>query len=183
MSVPFQHDAQCLPTPGWSPAGEQTAGQGDAGEVDDGTCGEQTSQEHTPGSSQPTSTSSAFFPHDKSNMAPTHHASSSTPSHASPNSSPVCPERSAFGHAGLGGSTAFCDPQHNFALAVTVNHLSARHEATSAIVRLVCSELGVPVPMQYDEHGRGHENVLRSSGSDGGGAGGGVQDTPDSLNA
>ncbi|CAI5502554.1 unnamed protein product [Closterium sp. Naga37s-1] len=167
-----------------SPAAEDTAGQGGAGGADDGTRGEQTSQEHTPGSSQPTSTSSAFFPHDKSHMAPTHHASSSTPAHTSPgSSSPVCPERSAFGHAGLGGSTAFCDPQHNFALAVTVNHLSARHEATSAIVRLVCSELGVPVPMQYDEQGRGHENVRRSSSSDSGGAGGGVQDTPDSLNA
>ncbi|CAI5956856.1 unnamed protein product [Closterium sp. NIES-64] len=162
---------------------EQTGGQASGGGVDDGRSGEPSSQEQAPVTPQPASTSSAFFPHDKSHMAPTSHTSSSAPAHTSPDSTRTCPEQSAFGHAGLGGSTAFCDPQHNFALAVTVNHLSARHEATSAIVRLVCSELGVPVPMQYDEHGRGHENVRRSSSSDSGGAGGGVQDTPDSLNA
>lgn len=55
-------------------------------------------------------------------------------------------QRPAFGHTGMGGSVAFCDPEHQFAIAVTVNQLAVRNEATAAVVGLVCSELRVPVP-------------------------------------
>eukprot|EP01018_Ginkgo_biloba_P027304 Gb_31563 [translate_table: standard] len=58
----------------------------------------------------------------------------------------------AFGHSGIGGSTAFCDPDHNFAMAVTVNKMSFGG-VTRKIVQLICSELGVPVPDEYSPTG------------------------------
>ncbi|GJP49801.1 hypothetical protein CLOM_g8969 [Closterium sp. NIES-68] len=173
-----------------SQSADGTAGHTQAAEAAVAEGGRETSQDDTPAASQPPSTSSAFFPHDTSHMAASQSqadASSSSRAVTRPDSSPVSPERWAFGHAGLGGSTAFCDPEHNFALAVTVNHLSARHEATSAIVRLVCSELGVPVPMQYDGQGHAHSSTQGqasgSSNSKSSSAGDKMQDTPDSMNA
>jgi aarF domain-containing kinase len=53
-----------------------------------------------------------------------------------------------FGHSGVGGSTGFCLPGSNFAIAITVNKLS-QGSATAEIVRLVTSELGLPCPAMY----------------------------------
>lgn len=55
---------------------------------------------------------------------------------------------SAFGHSGMGGATGFCDIAHDFAIAVTVNKMSLGG-VTRSIVQLVCSELGVPVPLEF----------------------------------
>eukprot|EP00850_Spirogloea_muscicola_P013679 SM000094S24696 [mRNA] locus=s94:204833:212175:- [translate_table: standard] len=55
----------------------------------------------------------------------------------------------AFGHIGLGGSVAFCNPAHGLAVAVTLNLLSETREPTAAVVHLVCSELDVPVPAMF----------------------------------
>ncbi|GAQ87218.1 ABC1 family protein [Klebsormidium nitens] len=55
----------------------------------------------------------------------------------------------AFGHSGMGGSTAFCDPEHDFAIAVTINKMTVAHNETKAVVRLVCEQLGVPVPASF----------------------------------
>ncbi|CAA7409309.1 unnamed protein product [Spirodela intermedia] len=57
-------------------------------------------------------------------------------------------EEAAFGHSGMGGSTGFCDVAHDFAIAVTVNKMSLGG-VTRSIVRLVCSELGVPIPQEF----------------------------------
>eukprot|EP00250_Pteridium_aquilinum_P020341 c24788_g2_i1 orf=561-3449(-) len=60
----------------------------------------------------------------------------------------------ALGHSGVGGSTAFCYPEHNFALAITVNKMS-RGGVTAKIIKLVCSELNLPCPEEYSEQGGG----------------------------
>lgn len=57
--------------------------------------------------------------------------------------------RCAFGHAGLGGSVAFADPNHDFAIAVCINQLCFDRQVVGAVVRLVCTEMGVPVPSQF----------------------------------
>ncbi|XP_020264539.1 uncharacterized protein LOC109840344 isoform X2 [Asparagus officinalis] len=59
----------------------------------------------------------------------------------------------SFGHSGVGGSTGFCDVEHDFSLAVTVNKMSMGNVARR-IVQLVCSELNVPVPDEFSEAGR-----------------------------
>ncbi|KAJ0769052.1 putative beta-lactamase/transpeptidase [Helianthus annuus] len=46
-----------------------------------------------------------------------------------------------FGHAGLGGSTAYCDINNRFAIAVTLNKLS-EGALTGEIIRFICSQLG-----------------------------------------
>lgn len=48
----------------------------------------------------------------------------------------------AFGHSGLGGSLAFCDPASGVAVCVLVNRLMLQPEATSRVVSLVTSQLG-----------------------------------------
>ncbi|KAF8389457.1 hypothetical protein HHK36_026152 [Tetracentron sinense] len=57
-----------------------------------------------------------------------------------------------FGHSGIGGSTGFCDIEHRFAIAVTLNkmHLGA---VTGNIMQLVCSELNVPLPEDFARFG------------------------------
>ncbi|GJU15256.1 hypothetical protein Tco_1143222 [Tanacetum coccineum] len=45
-----------------------------------------------------------------------------------------------FGHAGLGGSTAYCDINNRFAISVTINKLSFG-ALTWEIIRFICSEL------------------------------------------
>jgi aarF domain-containing kinase len=55
----------------------------------------------------------------------------------------------AFGHSGMGGSIAFCDPEHDFSIAVTINKMTVAHAETKAVVRLVCAELDVPVPASF----------------------------------
>ncbi|ERN12506.1 uncharacterized protein LOC18440724 isoform X2 [Amborella trichopoda] len=57
-----------------------------------------------------------------------------------------------FGHSGMGGSTGFCDVKHGFAMAVTLNKMSLGG-VTRKVVQLVCSELGVPLPVDFAETG------------------------------
>ncbi|KAI7725591.1 hypothetical protein M8C21_019267 [Ambrosia artemisiifolia] len=53
-----------------------------------------------------------------------------------------------FGHPGAGGSTAYCDINNRFAIAVTVNKFSGG-ALTGEIIRFICSELDLPVPLDY----------------------------------
>lgn len=56
------------------------------------------------------------------------------------------PRRSAFGHSGFGGSTAFADPEVNLAIAVTLNLLQLSLQAegpTFEICDLIRRELGL----------------------------------------
>ncbi|KAK9077790.1 hypothetical protein SSX86_006128 [Deinandra increscens subsp. villosa] len=53
-----------------------------------------------------------------------------------------------FGHSGLGGSIAYCDINNRFAISVTLNKLSMG-ALTGEIIRFVCSELQLPVPLGY----------------------------------
>ncbi|KAJ0985178.1 hypothetical protein J5N97_003534 [Dioscorea zingiberensis] len=58
----------------------------------------------------------------------------------------------SFGHSGVGGSTGFCDIEHDFAIAVTVNKMSLG-VVTRSIIQLVCSELNVPLPEEFSSFG------------------------------
>nr|VDD39265.1 unnamed protein product [Brassica oleracea] len=53
-----------------------------------------------------------------------------------------------FGHSGLGGSTGFCDIKNRFSIAITLNRMSMGG-VTANIVRLVCSELNIPMPKDF----------------------------------
>lgn len=53
-----------------------------------------------------------------------------------------------FGHSGVGGSTGFCYPAQNFAIAITLNKLS-QGGVTAQIVRLITHEMGLPCPAMY----------------------------------
>ncbi|KAD4384934.1 hypothetical protein E3N88_25102 [Mikania micrantha] len=55
-----------------------------------------------------------------------------------------------FGHAGLGGSTAYCDISNRFAISVTLNKLSFG-SVTREIIKFVCSELNIPIPEEYSD--------------------------------
>ncbi|KAK9099726.1 hypothetical protein Scep_023156 [Stephania cephalantha] len=68
----------------------------------------------------------------------------------------------SFGHSGMGGSTGFCDIKHNFAIAVTLNKMSLG-TVTKRIVELVCTELNIPVPIDFEiagERGADIQKVL-----------------------
>lgn len=57
------------------------------------------------------------------------------------------PRRTAFGHSGLGGSTAFADPEYGLAIAVTNNQMQMVLQGegpTMAICNLIRKWLGVP---------------------------------------
>ncbi|RWW72308.1 hypothetical protein BHE74_00019885 [Ensete ventricosum] len=62
----------------------------------------------------------------------------------------------SFGHAGVGGSTAVCDTEHNFSIAVTVNKMGLGG-VTGRILQLVCSELNIdlnlPLPEEFSRFG------------------------------
>lgn len=58
----------------------------------------------------------------------------------------------SFGHSGVGGSTGFCDIEHNFSIAVTVNKMSLGG-VTRSIIQLVCSELNIPLPEEFTRFG------------------------------
>ncbi|KAG6485207.1 hypothetical protein ZIOFF_053740 [Zingiber officinale] len=58
----------------------------------------------------------------------------------------------SFGHSGVGGSTGFCDIEHNFSIAITVNKMSLGG-VTRSIVQLVCSELNIPLPEDFSRFG------------------------------
>ena len=69
-------------------------------------------------------------------------------------------EPTGFGHSGMGGSNGFCDPEHGFAIVVTVNKMS-QGSVTRRVVRFVCEELGVPVPDEFSLDGeKGPDMVL-----------------------
>ncbi|XP_010541526.1 PREDICTED: uncharacterized protein LOC104814963 isoform X2 [Tarenaya hassleriana] len=53
-----------------------------------------------------------------------------------------------FGHSGMGGSTGFCDAENRFSIAVTLNKMSLGG-VTADIIKLVCSELNIPVPEDF----------------------------------
>ncbi|KAJ0044811.1 hypothetical protein Pint_05346 [Pistacia integerrima] len=53
-----------------------------------------------------------------------------------------------YGHSGIGGSTGFCDIKNRFAIAVSLNKMS--YGATTAkIIGFVCSELNIPLPVEF----------------------------------
>ncbi|KAH0900072.1 hypothetical protein HID58_049640 [Brassica napus] len=53
-----------------------------------------------------------------------------------------------FGHSGMGGSTGFCDIENRFSIAITLNKMSLGG-VTASIIRLVCSELNIPLPKDF----------------------------------
>ncbi|CAI9284949.1 unnamed protein product [Lactuca saligna] len=53
-----------------------------------------------------------------------------------------------FGHAGVGGSTGYCDVNNRFSIALTLNKLSFG-PLVPEIIQFVCSELDLPVPQDY----------------------------------
>uniref|UniRef100_A0A1J3D5C1 AarF domain-containing protein kinase 1 n=1 Tax=Noccaea caerulescens TaxID=107243 RepID=A0A1J3D5C1_NOCCA len=53
-----------------------------------------------------------------------------------------------FGHSGMGGSTGFCDIKNRFSIAITLNKMSLGG-VTASVVRLVCSELNIPLPKDF----------------------------------
>jgi hypothetical protein len=56
------------------------------------------------------------------------------------------PRRTAFGHSGAGGSTAFADPDVGLSIAVTLNKMQMALQGegpTSEICNLIRRELGV----------------------------------------
>ncbi|CAI9784734.1 unnamed protein product [Fraxinus pennsylvanica] len=56
-----------------------------------------------------------------------------------------------FGHSGMGGSTGYCNIEHRFAIAVTLNKMNFGG-VTAKILHLVCSELGIPLPADLNRH-------------------------------
>ncbi|KAL0330945.1 UNVERIFIED_CONTAM: hypothetical protein Sangu_1640000 [Sesamum angustifolium] len=50
-----------------------------------------------------------------------------------------------FGHSGMGGSTGYCDINHRFSIAVTLNKMNFGG-VTAKVIQLVCSELNIPLP-------------------------------------
>ncbi|XP_010927205.1 uncharacterized protein [Elaeis guineensis] len=58
----------------------------------------------------------------------------------------------SFGHSGIGGSVGFCNIEHDFSIAVTVNKMSLGSVPRS-IIQFVCSELEVPVPEEFSMFG------------------------------
>lgn len=57
-----------------------------------------------------------------------------------------------FGHGGVGGSIAFCDPSNGLSIAVTLNRLTMQSSSTSGrIVARVYESLGLSAPSQFTE--------------------------------
>lgn len=54
----------------------------------------------------------------------------------------------SFGHSGIGGSIGFCNIEHDFSIALTVNKMSLGSVPRS-IIQLVCSELKIPLPEEF----------------------------------
>mmetsp|Transcript_11044 Transcript_11044/g.40457 ORF Transcript_11044/g.40457 Transcript_11044/m.40457 type:complete len:443 (-) Transcript_11044:885-2213(-) len=59
--------------------------------------------------------------------------------------------RYQFGHGGLGGAFAFCDPHSQVACCVLVNKLTMKRRAATEVVRLCCGHFGIPVPFPLRE--------------------------------
>lgn len=49
----------------------------------------------------------------------------------------------AFGHSGIGGSVAFCDPRHGLAVAVTVNHLVSNRVVAKRVIGCITAALNM----------------------------------------
>jgi CubicO group peptidase (beta-lactamase class C family) len=47
----------------------------------------------------------------------------------------------AFGHSGIGGSVALCDPQRGLAVAVTVNHLASNRVVAKRVIGCITEVL------------------------------------------
>lgn len=60
-------------------------------------------------------------------------------------------EKRAMGHAGVGGSMAFCIPEAKFSIAFTCNQLNAFSVAETVLIGAVCTVLGVPTPRAHAE--------------------------------
>ena len=59
-------------------------------------------------------------------------------------------EMPCFGHGGVGGSIAFCDPSNGLSIAVTLNRLTMQTSSTSGrIVAKVYETLGLSAPLQF----------------------------------
>ena len=48
----------------------------------------------------------------------------------------------AFGHSGIGGSVAFCDPRRKLAVAITVNHLVSNRVVARRVISCITEVLG-----------------------------------------
>ncbi|CAM9980398.1 unnamed protein product [Pylaiella littoralis] len=58
---------------------------------------------------------------------------------------------SGFGHVGLGGSLALCDPASGLAFAMVTNKVGTGRESSSAVLTIVCEELGIGDPSHFFE--------------------------------
>ena len=56
----------------------------------------------------------------------------------------------AYGHAGIGGSIAFCDPSVGLSVAITVNRLTIHPKAVIEVVNTICEHLGPEVGFPID---------------------------------
>jgi len=54
-----------------------------------------------------------------------------------------------FGHSGLGGSIAVCNPETRTAVAITLNRLSLKNAATRAILLKIVTSLNLPKPSAF----------------------------------
>lgn len=57
---------------------------------------------------------------------------------------------SGIGHTGLGGSAVFADLHTKTSVAVTINALSLGKEAVNEVIRVVCQELKIGNPVDFD---------------------------------
>ncbi|KAL3498205.1 hypothetical protein ACH5RR_040937 [Cinchona calisaya] len=68
-----------------------------------------------------------------------------------------------FGHSGMGGSTGYCNIEHRFAIAVTLNKMSMG-TVTAKVIDLVCTELNIPLPKELHRFVEGSPDDLLNSG-------------------
>ncbi|CAM9245435.1 unnamed protein product [Scytosiphon promiscuus] len=58
---------------------------------------------------------------------------------------------SGLGHVGMGGSVALCDPASGLAFAMVTNKVASGRASSSAVLSLVCEELGIGDPSHFFE--------------------------------
>ncbi|CAM9206431.1 unnamed protein product [Ectocarpus fasciculatus] len=58
---------------------------------------------------------------------------------------------SGLGHVGMGGSVALCDPASGLAFAMVTNKVATGRECSTAVLSLVCEELGIGDPSHFFE--------------------------------
>ncbi|XP_027082011.2 uncharacterized protein [Coffea arabica] len=69
-----------------------------------------------------------------------------------------------FGHSGMGGSTGYCNIEHRFAIAVTINKMSMG-TVTAKVIDLVCTELNIPLPKELHRFVEGSPDDVLNSGT------------------